>query len=213
MRNKTIAIIGTGNVGRALGSRLAHLDHKVLYGTRNPTSRKMLDLLQQSGGNAVALEISEAVKKADVVVLAVPWTKAQAIVQSVPDWKGKILVDCTNALNEDLSALTVAPTTSAAEEIAKWAKGAAVVKAFNSVGSRVMANPQFGTDNAVLFICGNELEAKTIIKTMGEGLGFDVTDAGDLISARYLEQMAMFWIHLALRQKMGSDFAFKLLKR
>jgi len=213
MKNTKIAIIGTGNVGKALGLRLANLDHKILYGTRDPSSRKMLDILQQSAGNAEAVAISEAVKKADVVILAVPWEKAQGIIKSVADWEGKILVDCTNALNADLSGLTIGPATSAAEEMAGWAKGAAVVKAFNSVGTQIMANPQFGTDKAVLFICGNDTGAKRIVKAMSETLGFDVQDAGELKAARYLEQMAMFWIHLAIRQKMGSDFAFKLLRR
>jgi NADPH-dependent F420 reductase len=209
----TIGIIGTGNVGSAIGLHLANLDYKVIFGSRNPTSRKMLDLLQQSAGNAEAQSVKETIQQADVVFLAVPWDKTEEIIKSVEDWKGKILIDCTNPLKSDYTGLVDIATPSAAEQIAKWAKGADVVKAFNSIGSQVMAHPQYGTDRAVLFICGNNETSKQTVRTIGEEMGFDVVDTGSLASARYLEQMAMFWIHMAFRQGLGSDFALKILKR
>jgi len=210
---KTIGIIGTGRVGATLGLRLANLDYKVIYGSRNPTSRKMLDILQQSSMNAKALDIKETIKQSNIIILATPWKKTKAIVNLVSDWKGKIIVDCTNPLKANLSGLAVEAGTSAAEKVAQWAKGADIVKAFNSIGTQVMANPQFGTDQATLFICGDRNASKKIVKEIGELLGFDVVDTGDLKTSRFLEQMALFWIHMAFNRGLGSDFALKLLKR
>jgi len=209
----TIGIIGTGNVGSAIGLHLANLDYKVIFGSRNPTSRKMLDLLQQSAGNAEALGIKETIEGSDVIFLAVPWEKAEEVIKSVEGWKGKILIDCTNPLKADYTGLSVTAVPSAAEQIAKWARGADVIKAFNSIGAQVMSNPQYGTDRAVLFICGNNGKSKEAVCAIAEEMGFDVVDTGDLSTAKYLEQLAMFWIHMAFRQGMGSDFALKILKR
>jgi 8-hydroxy-5-deazaflavin:NADPH oxidoreductase len=208
-----IGIIGTGRVGSAIGLRLANLDYKISYGSRNPSSRKMLDILQQSAGNAKALSIKETILKSDVVILAIPWEKAKEVVQSSNNWNGKILIDCTNPLKADLSGLAVEHNTSAAEQIAQWAKGADVIKAFNSVGSQVMTHPQFGSEKAVLFICGDKDKSKEIVTKIGEEMGFDVVDTGVLWTARYLEQMAIFWIHMAFNQGLGADFALKILKR
>jgi NADPH-dependent F420 reductase len=210
---KTIGIIGTGKVGMTLGIRLANMDYKVNYGSRNPTSLRMLDILQRSSRNAKALSIKDAIEKSHVIVLAIPWERAKEVVALSKKWEGKIIVDCTNPLKQDLSGLSVKSDTSAAEQIAQWAKGADVVKAFNSVGSQVMANPQFGVDNAMMFICGDREESKKIVKRIGEMLGFEVIDTGGLKTARFLEQMAMFWIHMAFNRKLGPDFALKLLTR
>ncbi|SRR6266404_4139998 len=126
---------------------------------------------------------------------------------------GKILIDCTNPLKPDLSGLSIGQSTSAAEQIADLAKGARVVKAFNTTGAGNMANPKFGPQDATMFICGDDGSAKATVVKLAEELGFEAVDAGPLLAARYLEPLAMLWIHLAFKMGWGTNFAFKILKR
>ncbi|MCK4287099.1 MAG: hypothetical protein KAX18_12895 [Candidatus Lokiarchaeota archaeon] len=72
---------------------------------------------------------------------------------------------------------------------------------------------QFGSHIASTFICGNDLDAKSIVRKLGEEIGCDVVDAGPLETARLIEPLAMLWINLAYKQGMGTDIAFKLLRR
>jgi len=160
-----------------------------------------------------AESIENIAADSEIIFLAVPWPQAEKTIKSLGYIKGKILVDCTNPLNADLRGLDVEPNTSAAEQIAGWAKGARVVKAFNTVGSSVMANAQFGEDKATLFICGDDPQSKSTVEALAKELSFDVLDTGSIQAARYLEQMAALWIHLAFDQKMGTDFALKVLTR
>jgi 8-hydroxy-5-deazaflavin:NADPH oxidoreductase len=145
-------------------------------------------------------------------VLATPWEAAGDVVACVGDWKGKILVDCTNPISEDLQ-LTVGLTTSAAEQIARRAKNARVVKAFNSTGWNNMANTVYLDEPVTMFLAGDDAEAKTVVGRLAEELGFEAIDTGGLTMARYLEPLAMLWIHLAVVQNLGRDIAFKLIRR
>ena len=208
-----IAVLGTGNVGGILGVRWALAGHQVTYGSRNPVSSRVEQLIKDSGGRAQASTSEDAVERSEVVAMTIPWQHAQNVIENAGSFEGKILIDCTNPLKEDFTGLSIGFNTSAGEKIGEWAKGAKVVKAFNSIGPNVMANPKYGADKAVLFICGNDKEAKEIVKDLAADLGFDVIDAGDLYMSRYLEQLAMLWINLAFRQGMGVDFALKLLHR
>ena len=146
--------------------------------------------------------------------MATPWGVTQEVIQSVGgDWRGKILIDCTNPLASDLSGLTVGHTTSAGELVAEWARAARVVKAFNNTGAGNMADPNYGDAAAAMFICGDDPEAKKIVGGLAKELGFDVVDAGGLVMARYLEPLAMLWVRLAYVEGLGPNIAFKLLKR
>ena len=147
-----------------------------------------------------------------MVVLTTPWNATQAAIQNAGNLSGKILVDCTNPLKPDLSGLTIGLDASAAEQIASWARGARVVKCFNTTGAENMTSPRFGADLAVMFIAGDDDAAKAIVVKLGDELGFEMVDAGALSIARLLEPVAMLWIHLAYRRGLGRDFAFKLLR-
>ena len=208
-----IAIIGAGNVGGTLGKRWAAKGHQIFFGTREPQSPKIRTLLQSMGSNAKAVNVNEAAPSAEVVVVATSWPAAEDALRMAGNLNGKVLVDCTNPLSSDLSGLLLGHTTSAAEQIAKWAPGARVVKAFNTTGAGNMLNPQFGSEKASMFICGSDTTAKTTVAHLAEELGFDVVDAGPLVNARLLEPLAMLWINLAYQQRMGTNIAIKLLRR
>ncbi|EEF62268.1 NADPH-dependent F420 reductase [Pedosphaera parvula] len=212
-----IAMIGAGNVGGTLGSRWAKNGHKVTFGVRNLGDAKVQKAVGAGGANAKAASIADAVKGSEVVVLTVPWEGTQAAIQSAGNLNGKILIDCTNPVimgAEGLQkGLVLGHTTSAGEQVADWAKGAKVVKAFNTTGAGNMANPNYGSQKATMFICGDDASAKATVKQLSDELGFDTIDAGPLTAARLLEPTAMLWMHLAFACGMGMNFAFKVLKR
>ena len=206
-----IGIIGTGNMGKELGKIWAEKNHQIMFGSRDPVNaRKLANSFEK---NVLGGTYADAAQYGEVVVLAVPWSAAQESIQVVGDLNKKIVIDCTNAVAPQLGGLLLGHTTSAAEKIAEWAKSAKVVKAFNSLGAENLTKLQFGSQNASTFICGDDLEAKSIVSKLGEDIGFDVIDAGPLKNARLIEPLAMLWIDLAYNQGMGTDIAFKLLRR
>jgi 8-hydroxy-5-deazaflavin:NADPH oxidoreductase len=209
-----IAVIGAGNVGGTLGTLWAAKGHNVVFGVRDPENSKVQSLLKSTGGKARAAYVRDAASGAEAVVLAVPWPAAQDVIEEAGDLSGKTLVDCVNPLAPDLSGLTIGTNNSAGEEIARWSKGARVVKAFNTIGAPNFANPRFGSESASMFICGDDSSAKSAVGKLAADLGFDVVDCGGLIAARWIESLAMLWIHLAIKQGLGpTGHAFKLLRR
>lgn len=208
----TLGIIGTGNVGGALGKRWAQQGHKVVFGSRNPDDADMRKLVSEAGSTASAAKPAEAAR-GDVLLLAVPWEAAKAAITGLGDITRKIVIDATNPLLPDLSGLAVGTTTSAAEQVAEWARGATVVKAFNTVGSSIMENGSFSGERPVMFYCGDDASAKRTVHQLAEEIGFDARDAGPLKQARVLEPFALLWISLAFQQRWGRDFAFKVVQR
>jgi len=208
-----IAILGTGSVGSALGTRWSKAGHSVTFGSRRPDSEKVLELLEKCAPGTKAVAARESIAGADLVLLAVPWPAARQTLADLGDLGGRVLIDCSNPLTADFSGIELGHSTSAAEEIARWAPTARVVKAFNSASVRVMNDPQFGDYRATMFYCGDDPAAKDMVKQLIAALDFDPVDAGPLASARYLEPLAMLYIHLAFKQGWGSNCAFKMLKR
>jgi len=208
-----IAVIGAGNVGSVLGTSWSKKGHSVVFGVRNTQDPKFASLLKEAGNNARAASVAEAAKSAEVVVLATPWPAARDAIKSAGDLRGKVFLDCTNPLKSDLSGLETAAGISAAEQIATWASGARVVKIFNTTGSHNMENPRYPDGPITMLYCGDDTNAKKTAAQLATDLGFDPVDAGALTAARWLESFAMLWIHLALHQKFGVNFAFRLVRR
>jgi predicted dinucleotide-binding enzyme len=152
-----------------------------------------------------------AAATADVVVLCTPWQGTECAVTDCGDLTGRIVIDCTNPLTPDVTALEIGHTTSGAEQIAVWASGALVCKAMNQIGAPMMDHPHV-SGTPVMFICGDYEAAKQTTANLVSELGFEVIDAGELALARLLEPYALIWIHLALRRGLGTGFAFGLLR-
>ncbi len=206
-----IGIIGSGNVGGALGARWAQ-GHKVVFGSREPASPKIQELVSKAGPNARAASLADAVTASDIVLLSTPWPATREAVESL-NFTGKVLIDATNPLLPDLSGIELGTTTSGAEQVASWAPGAKVVKAFNTIGANIMANTQFAAGKPVLFYCGDDASAKSQVGALAVELGFDAQDAGPLSQARQLEPLALLWISLAFTRGFGREFAFQILRR
>jgi NADPH-dependent F420 reductase len=212
-----IAIIGAGNVGGTLGKRWAKAGHEVAFGARDPAEAKVAALVRDSGPRARAATVPEAARDAAVVVLTVPWDSARDALAAAGDLRGRVLIDVTNPLPSTpdglRQGLVIGHTTSGGEQVAGWARGARVVKAFNTTGFQNMADPVYGSKGLSLLLCGDDAEAKKTTADLARQLGFDPIDVGPLKSARYLEAVAMLWIDMAILQGFGTNFGFQVVRR
>ena len=181
----TLAIIGQGNMGKGLAARLQGKTDVVTAGRADAAG---------------------AIKAADVVVLAVPYEAALELA-SAHDFAGKIIVDITNALKPDFSGITVGFDTSAAEEIQTRAKGARVVKAYNTIFADHFARPEATTANVPVFLAGNDEAAVAEVAEIVRLSGFRPELTGSLDAARLIEPMAMLNIRLGYGLGKGTGIA------
>lgn len=207
----SITILGAGHVGMALGQALTRRGESVVYGVPEPG--KYASAVAALGPQARLTTTDEAIAASELVILAVPHGATAAIAQALPDWQGKVLVDATNPLAPGLAGLTLGTTTSGAELLAQQARGARVVKAFNTTGAENMADAAYPGGLPMMPVCGDDAVARQRVMALAALIGFEPVDLGPLMAARYLEPFAMTWIHLAFRQGMGRQFAFGLLRR
>ena len=208
-----IAILGTGRVGGALGPRWARKGHRIVYGVRELDGPETFKVLERSGPNASAATVPEAAAASQVILLAIPWEVTREVIESLLPLDGKILLDCINPIKPDFSGLMLGSLPSAAEEIASWAPGAKLVKAFNTVSDATMVNPWFGSQKATMFLCGDDAQAKNIVRQLTDDVEMAPVDAGPLKNACYLESLAMLYIHLAIFGGWGAECAFRMVKR
>lgn len=206
-----IGIIGAGDVGGTLGRSWRQRKHEVMFGVRNLQSQNV-QRLTEIDKSLMFGNINDAVAFGDVILFAIPWTSIEETVRGSRNLSGKIVIDPTNPLTPDLRQLAL-DDSSVAERIAELAKGAKVVKAFNTIGAQTLNNLIFGSNRADLFLCGDDTPSKRVVGELAADIGFDVVDIGSLANARMLENLALLWIELALRQELGPNIAFKLLRR
>jgi hypothetical protein len=184
---ETVAMIGTGNVGAALGRRFAENGHKVVYGSRDPSAADVRELVALTRNGAVASP-AEAAAQADIVVLAIPWTAAESVVRSLPSLRGKIVVDPTNPRVMASDGFADYPIDdSNAERIAALAPGAHVVKAFSTLGAETMLDPRLAQGPVTVPIVGDDRAAKERIATLAREIGLEAVDVGPLRHARIVE--------------------------
>jgi hypothetical protein len=208
-----IAIIGTGNVGSVLGRRLARCGHQVTFGSRDPSSPRVRELVAENSHAHQAASVADAVQDADLVVLATPYDHVTETLAAAGSLAGKTVVDCTNPLNASFDGLQLGFDRSAAERVAELIPAAHVVKAFNTASVVTMEDPLYHGQRATMFYCGDDAEAKQRVHQLIADLGMEPVDSGPLSHARYLEPMAMLYIHLAVQQGWGGHCALKMLRR
>ncbi len=191
-----IAVIGTGNVGQALGPEFAAQGHTIVYGSRSPMDQDVKDLVARTGHGATATTQTEAVKGADMVVLAVPGTVAEQVVKSLGDLSGKIILDPTNRVDrssQDGYANYGVPTGSNAELVQAAQPNARVVKAFNTLNVQQMVDPETAGGPISIPIVGDDAAAKAMVADLVRGMGLEPVDIGPLRFARVLEEMLVIW--------------------
>jgi predicted dinucleotide-binding enzyme len=205
----TIVIVGSGNVGQALAAGWRRAGHDVVLAVRDPAGDKTKKL-NAEGYKTVALK--DAAQHGDVVLLAVPWPEIENAIGALGSLSGKIVVDATNPLNANLD-LALGFDDSAGETVARLAKGARVVKAFNTTGAENMAKAGDFKPKAMMPVAGDDADAKKNVMKLASDLGFEAVDAGPLVASRYLEPLAVLWIKRAYSGTASLTFAFALTNR
>eukprot|EP00775_Hariotina_reticulata_P004733 gene4733-4983_t len=220
-----IGIIGTGGVGVALGDKLrAH--RSICYGTRDINSAKAKEILTKQQGVLVK-PIAEAVDSSDVVIVAVPGVAVRdadgvaKFAESLgPKISGKIVIDATNPMTPFPDVEVLWNGTSGGELMQAGLPGAKVYKAFNTVGTSLMLQPDvLGTPISLMFAGPDDPSAKEQVAAIIKEVGFEPFYVGPIRYARNLEAIGELWTHLAVppagftKEDFSQYFAFNVVKR
>ena len=208
----TIAMIGTGDVGSALGKAFAAQGHTIIYGSREPDRKSVGELVAATGDGASATTPFAAAAQADIVVLAVPGMLVEEITKSLGDLSGKIIIDPTNPLKRSMLKLEHGVETSNAQIIQEAAPDAEVVKAFNTLSWKTMVDPSEAGGPVSIPLAGNSGAAKKTVAALVTGMGLEPIDVGPVENAHWVEGMLILWINNRYGS-MRESFEFHLRKR
>lgn len=199
-------------MGGALGQLFANAGHSVTF-SFSRDAKKLERLATSAGPRARAATPADAVRDADVVVLTVLWQHVPRVLKAAGNLRGKILIDATNPLTKSDDALAIGHRTSGAEVIARQARGAHVVKAFNSVPSELLrAGADTLSEKPVVCYASDERKAKRVVARLAKQIGFEPVDCGALLNARYLEPLAMLVGELAYNQGKRPEVGLRVLR-
>ena len=212
-----VGILGSGDVGQALGRGFLTLEHRVMLGSRDAENPKGIAWAKQSGARASHGTFTQAARFGEVIVLATLGVATENAVRLAgPEhFAGKLVLDATNPLDASKGmppVLVGAPGDSAGEKNQRLLPEAYVVKAFNTVGNPLMFRPQLPGGPPSMFICGNNPAAKKQAAQICKDFGWDVVDVGSIGAAHYLEAMCMAWVLVAVNSNNWHQ-AFKLLRK
>ena len=200
-----IAIIGAGNVGRALATSFTRAGHSVVVTSHDP---------EDAGALATATRARVATSNAEaaVVILATPFSSAQDIAAEVTDaTRGKIVVDATNRMSFGAAGPEIDTSTSNAEELAVLLPDARVVKAFNTLFASNQSDPVSGGVQLDGFVAGDDADAKNTVLALGESIGLHPVDVGPLARSRQLEGMAFLNITVNIAEGGAWTSGWKLV--
>ncbi len=206
-----IGILGSGLMGGKLGTIWARAGHEVVF-SYSRGKEKLNKLARDARGKARAGTPSEAAKDADVLLLAVHWSRIDDVLKQAGDLSGKVIVSCSLPMNADDTDLVIAHTSSGAEELAKKVPKTRVVSAFGTVPSEVLFDVFESRRKATrpsLVYCGDDPKSKKIAAELIRDVGFDPVDGGPLRMARYTEPFTLLIAQLAYEGKGGPRLAYR----
>lgn len=215
--SQKVGVLGSGEVGLALANGFIKHGFEVMIGTND--SKKHSKLNERTNGKAKIGTFEETAKYADLIVFATKGAGAENAVKitGAKNLAGKTVIDATNPIAEKMPVDGVleyftGPNDSLMERLQKLAPEAHFVKCFSCVNSAFMINPDFGGAVPTMFICGNDENAKTEVKTILEKFGWEYEDMGKALAARAIEPLAMLY---CIRGFLRNDWnhAIKLLKK
>jgi 8-hydroxy-5-deazaflavin:NADPH oxidoreductase len=196
-----IGVIGSGQVGRTLATALLKEGHEIKLGTRDITNPAVIAwMAAPENQGATVGNFQETASFGESIVLAVKGSKATAALDlsGLQNFTGKLVIDVTNPIadtppvNGVISFFTD-PNESLMEIIQNTIPEARVVKAFNSVGSHLMYQPTFDDGRPTMFICGNDDDAKNMVRDILTSFGWDTEDMGKVEAARAIEPLCILW--------------------
>lgn len=215
-----IGIVGTGNMGRAIGVLWAKAGHEVLFShSRDPG--KLDAAARQAGPSARTGSPAEAARFGDALLFAVAWPAVADAAAAVGAVAGKVVITCVSPLQPDFTGAAVGMPpppgldTSAAERLAAMLVGARVVESFNLTFAETLASPDrgFGGERPSLPYCGDDAGAKATAAALIRDCGYDPLDAGGLAAARSLELLASAWVQFAVASRRFPHLALRALTR
>lgn len=180
-----IGIIGAGAIGTAFAKQVAAAGYEVII-SNSRSVESLAEKVKTIGGNIKAGTV-ETAATADVIFLALQWQHLQQVLENV-SLEGKVVIDPTNPILPGFVLADLGEKTSS-EVVSEWAKGAKLVKAFNTLQPSILAaNPQVGSGNRVIFYSGNYSDAKDILSVILNRIGFAGVDLGRLNEGGKLQQ-------------------------
>ncbi|MFM2289840.1 MAG: hypothetical protein RL684_2983 [Pseudomonadota bacterium] len=210
-----IGILGSGEVAKTLPGGFLKHGHEVMMGTRDAAT--LADWIRQRPAVRTG-SVEQAAHFGDVVVLAVKGSAAETVLHAAGarTLGGKVVIDATNPIADAPPANGVLKMftnldESLMERLQRACPHARLVKAFNSVGTMMMVNPDFAGTRPTMFICGNDVPAKQTVSQLLDQFGWEAEDMGQVESARALEPLCMLWCIPGFLRNQWSH-AFKLLK-
>ena len=202
-----VTIIGAGNMGRGIATRLLSGGHSVTLIDQNEAqATELAKQLQASvkGGATASTASSGSALKDEVVVLAVYYPVVASVIEQYgKQFDGKVVVDITNTLNDTFTEPRF-DNTSGAEEIAKLLPNAKVVKAFNTTFAGTLVSGQVAGQPLDVLIAGDDSAAKSLVADLAQAGGLRPVDAGPLRRARQLE--AAGFLHITLQGALGTNW-------
>lgn len=212
-----VGVLGTGDVGKALGKAFLATGHEVKMGAREAGNEKAAAWVKESGERASAGTFAEVASWADLVLLCTLGSANESALKMAGPGAlaGKVLIDTTNPLdfsNGFPPSLSVGHTDSGGEQVQRAVPGAKVVKAFNIVGNAHMFQPKFPGGPPTMFIAGDDDGAKKQVSEILVQFGWEVADLGGIAASRMLEPMCLAWVVYASKQGTWNH-AFKMLKQ
>ncbi len=214
---KKIGILGTGSVGKTIGSSLIKLGYQVKMGSRTADNIAATEFAQQNGPNAAHGTFADAAQFSSIVINC---TMGMASLMALElagkeNLKGKTLIDISNPLDFSKGmppSLTRCNTDSLAEEIQRTFPETNVIKTLNMVNCEVMVNPKKSGGDPTMFICGNNHAAKEEVNKLLNEFGWlDIIDLGDITNAGGMEMLLPIWVRTFMATKNGY-FAFKIIR-
>ena len=206
-----IGILGSGLMGSKLGTIFARAGHKVVF-SYSRSEKKLDDLASAAGANASAGSPADAARNADALLLAVHWSRVDDVLKQAGELSGKVVVTCSLPMNDDDSDLSVAHTSSGAEELAKKIPKARIVSAFGTVPSEVLFSvfqKRSRKRRPSLIFLGDDRKAKNVARRLIGDVGFEPIDAGPLRIARYTEPFTLLIARLAYEGANGPALAYR----
>jgi len=215
---KNIGILGSGEVATTLGAGFIKKGYKVCLGTGHP--EKLRNWNEKHGDGVSVGSFADAAKFGDLLFLAVKGSAAETVLTSAgaANLAGKTIIDTTNPIeaappvNGVLKFFTQ-PNNSLMEQLQAKFPEANFVKAFNTVGSPLMIDPDFGGIKPTMFICGNNDGAKKEAAEVNTLFGFDTEDMGKAEAARAIEPLSILWCITGFTTNKWDGHAFKLLRK
>lgn len=212
-----VGILGSGDVGKALGRGFIKYGHSVMMGSRTPQGERVTHWVHQAGKKASGGTFEETAEYGDILALAVNWSGCENAINLAgkEHFTGKTVMDITNPLVFEEGKpprLALGHNDSGGEQIQRWLPKAHVVKVFNIVGNAHMVDPDFPDGPPDMFICGNNADAKLTVTEICELFGWYVIDIGGIEGARELEPMCIMWVKYGMLTQ-SWNHAFKLLSK